>query len=171
MVVILALKIFLLRNKDVRKIFGKKEIEIIIKQLEGINLTQSEKNRLSRDIRPKLDFIKECSLFKDEFKLKKGQDIKNIIDESVEIILEDELSNQIKELLLAGSFLSRTFNKRSDIDIFTMFKKDISVKEATQFRKRLLGKLNSRVDLQVFNVLPDKIKQSIIKNNKVIFKK
>ena len=52
----------LLKNsKNVRKIFGKKEIEIILKQLEGITLTQSEKNRLSRDIRPKLKVIKELS--------------------------------------------------------------------------------------------------------------
>jgi hypothetical protein len=34
------------KNKGIRKIFGKKEIEIILKQLDGIELTQSEKNRL-----------------------------------------------------------------------------------------------------------------------------
>ena len=46
MVVILELKEFLINNKNARKIFGKTEIEIILKQLDGITLTQSEKNRL-----------------------------------------------------------------------------------------------------------------------------
>ena len=46
-------------DKDSRKIFGSKELKIIEKQLMGIKLTQSEKNRLSRDIRKKLRFIKE----------------------------------------------------------------------------------------------------------------
>ena len=62
----------LLKNKDARKIFGKRELKIIEKQLQGISLTQSEKNRLSRDIRKKFEFISKVSGFKEEFKLKKG---------------------------------------------------------------------------------------------------
>ena len=58
MVIILRLKNYLKINENARKIFGKKELEIIIKQLEGIHLTQSERNRISRDIKPKLEFIK-----------------------------------------------------------------------------------------------------------------
>jgi hypothetical protein len=41
-------------DNDARKIFGAKELKIIEKQLFGVRLTQSEKNRLSRDIRRKL---------------------------------------------------------------------------------------------------------------------
>ena len=59
MVIILTLKTIIKNHKEIRKIFGKKEIKIILKQLEGISLNQSEKNRLSRDIRPKLNIIKE----------------------------------------------------------------------------------------------------------------
>ena len=40
-------------EKNARKIFGKKEIEIIEKQLNGIKLSPSEQTRLSRDIRKK----------------------------------------------------------------------------------------------------------------------
>jgi len=36
-------KEFIKTNKNARKIFGRKEIEIILKQLGGIKLTQSEK--------------------------------------------------------------------------------------------------------------------------------
>ena len=49
---------FLKKENNARKIFGKRELKIIEKQLFGLNLTQSEKNRLSRDIRKKLEFIK-----------------------------------------------------------------------------------------------------------------
>ena len=69
---------FLKKSKDSRKIFGAGELKIIEKQLLGINLTQSEKNRLSRDIRKKLGFIKEASRFEEEFILKKGDIVYNL---------------------------------------------------------------------------------------------
>ena len=52
---------FLKSNENARKIFGERELKIIEKQLLGVNLTQSEKNRLSRDIRLKFNFIKETA--------------------------------------------------------------------------------------------------------------
>ena len=73
---------FLKTSPEARKIFGKRELEIIEKQLLGISLTQSEKNRLSRDIRKKLEFVKELSIYIKEFKLKKGAIIKQIINET-----------------------------------------------------------------------------------------
>ena len=79
MVVILTLKDFLKKESGARRIFGKKELEIMLKQLDGIALTQSEKNRLSRDIRSKLEFIKNISVFEDEFKLKKNPNNKGLI--------------------------------------------------------------------------------------------
>ena len=71
---------FLKKNKNVRKIFGERELKIIEKQLLGIRLTQSEKNRLSRDIRKKLDFIKEASNYTEEFELKFRAEIKKLIE-------------------------------------------------------------------------------------------
>ena len=56
-------------NKNTRKIFGKRELKIIEKQIFGINLTQSEKNRLSRDIRKKFEFIEQVARFSAQFKL------------------------------------------------------------------------------------------------------
>ena len=73
MVVILQFQKFLKKNKDARKIFGKRELEIILRQLDGLPLRQSEKNRLSRDIKPKLEFIKDMNEFRDEFRLEKNQ--------------------------------------------------------------------------------------------------
>ncbi len=48
---------FLKKTPEARKIFGQRELKIIEKQLNGISLTQSEKNRLSRDIRYKISAV------------------------------------------------------------------------------------------------------------------
>lgn len=165
----MSFKNVLKNSMDARKIFGRKEMEIIIKQLDGLPLTQSEKNRLSRDIKPKLDFIKEISSFKDEFKLEKNQENKKIIQKAADIILKDELSNRIKAILLFGSFANNSFTKRSDIDICVVFKKELSLKEATQFRIRVSGQLSSKADVQVFNILPQKIKREIARNHKILY--
>ncbi len=151
---------FLKSSEKARKIFGKSELKIIEKQLLGINLTQSEKNRLSRDIRQKFEFISDVARFSDEFKLKKGNYIKKIIQEAKEVIKNDILFGMVKELILFGSAAENKLTFKSDIDIAVKFD-DISLKEATLFRKRVSGRVNSRVDIQVYNTLPDKIKKEI----------
>lgn len=161
---------FLNKTPEARKIFGQRELKIIEKQLNGINLTQSEKNRLSRDIRKKLNFIKEVSRFEDEFDLKKGIENKKIIEESKKIILEHPLRNRIKKILLFGSVVKKEVTIRSDIDIAVIFGK-ITRRESFNFRKRVMGELPDKVDVQVFNVLPEKIKTSILKNHRVLYKK
>lgn len=170
MVVILGLR-NVLKNKDkARRIFGKKEIEIILKQLEGLKLTQSERNRLSRDIKPKFEAIKELSQFKDEFKIERNGNNKKIIEKAKSIILNHELKDDIKAILLFGSFADKTYTKRSDIDICVVFKREISLKEATKFRIRVSGELPDKADIQVFNILPLKIKRDIARNHRVIYK-
>lgn len=157
-------------NKNARRIFGKKELEIIIKQLEGLALKQSESNRLSRDIKPKLEFIKEISKFEDEFKLEKNQNNKRLIEKAIETIINDEIGKGITAILLFGSFADNSFRPNSDIDICVIFKNDLSLKEATEFRKRVLGSLPEKLDVQVFNALPQKIKREIARNHKVLYK-
>jgi len=161
---------FLKTGENVRKIFGKRELEIIEKQLNGINLTQSEKNRLSRDIRSKFECIIQLSTFKDEFGLIKNQRNKRIVQKAVSIILNDELKKEIKTILLFGSFADNSFTNNSDIDICVVFKKEISLKEATNFRIRISGQLPDKIDVQVFNTLPFKIKKSIAENHRVLYK-
>ena len=170
MVIILILKNFLKSNKNARKIFGRKELEIVFKQLHGIKLTQSEKNRLSRDIRPKLQFMKEISKFEDEFELKKNADNKKLTEQVVQLILQDELKDKIKAVLLFGSHVKGVITKRSDIDICVVFT-DISLEDATRFRIRISSEFSEKIDVQVFNILPQKIKMSIAKNHKVLYKR
>jgi len=159
---------FLNENKDARKIFGKGELKIIEKQLSGINLTQSEKNRLSRDIRKKLEFVKELSKFSDEFKLKKSQKIKAIIEQTKKEILESEYFPKIKKIILFGSTSTNERTFRSDIDIAVEFDK-INLKEATKFRIKFNS--NKKVDIQVYNVLPEKLKKEINEKGKIIYDK
>lgn len=161
---------FLKQNKkEARKIFGEKELEIIERQMKGINLTQSEKNRLSKDIRKKLEFIKEISRFSGEFGLKKGAETRKIIEEALEIILNNKLRNKIKEIWLFGSFVKKELTFRSDIDIAVIFT-EINKSKATEFRIKVSGSLPERVDIQVFNILPEKVKMDILKNHRVIYK-
>lgn len=160
---------FLKSSPKARKIFGHRELEIIGKQLAGFPLTQSEKNRLSRDIRPKLDFVKEISPFEDEFKLIKNQDNKKMIEDAVAVILADKLKPQIKAILLFGSFADNSFTVRSDIDLCVLFQKDLSSEETTRFRIRVLGQLPDKFDVQVFNDLPQKIKKDIARNHRVLY--
>lgn len=157
-------------NNRARKIFGKKELKIIEKQLLGIILTQSEKNRLSRDIREKLRFVKEISGFSPQFELKKGAEIKRLINTALEFILKDKLSKRINKIKLFGSTVGNKLNFRSDIDISVQFNK-ITLKEATLFRKRVLGELPEKIDLQVYNILPKKIKTEINDKGKLLYEK
>ncbi|MBU2637568.1 MAG: nucleotidyltransferase domain-containing protein [Nanoarchaeota archaeon] len=157
-------------SKEARKIFGKKEIKIIEKQMLGVNLTQSEKNRLSRDIRKKLEFIEKAAGFESEFRLKKGSEIKKSIEEAKEAIMNDMLFSKIKRIILFGSAVENRLTLRSDIDIAVDFD-NTNKTEATMFRKRILGKVNKRVDLQVFNVLPENIKKEIDEKGRILYGK
>lgn len=160
---------FIKKNPESRKIFGEREIKIIEKQLNGRNLSQSEKNRLSRDIRKKFQFIKEVSNFQDEFDLKKANLIHKMIQEAKEAILNHSLRNKIKKIILFGSFVENKLTIKSDIDIAVEFS-EITKKQAFDFRKNILGKVSDKLDIQIFNFLPKKIKDSIIKRHRILYK-
>ena len=163
------LKTFLKENNLARKIFGKRELVIIQKQISGIKLTQSEKNRLSRDIRPKFKFIEDVSKFKEEFGLKKGAENKRMIERALDCIINDKLHSRIKKVWLFGSMAENKMTHRSDIDIAVLFNK-INKKEAIEFRIRVLGEVSDKMDVQVFNILPEKIKKEILKKGKTLYK-
>ena len=160
---------FIKENKELRAIFGVRELKIIEKQLLGINLTQSEKNRLSRDIRKKLKVIKEISKYEEEFELKKASEIQRIVKDVKEDIVASEYFPKIKKIYLFGSSVKNERTFRSDIDIAVEFINDISLKEATEFRIKFSGR--DDVDVQVFNRLPEKIQKSILNNHKLIYLK
>lgn len=157
-------------NPNVRRIFGEKELQIISKQLLGIKLTPSEITRLSRDIRKKFEVIEELAEYSEEFKLKKGLEVKKSIQETLEVIRDSFLFKDIKRVILFGSTKEKQRTLRSDIDIGVEFYK-IDKREATEFRIWILSRVPKNVDIQVLNLLPEKIINSILKNYKVLYEK
>ena len=154
---------------ELRKLFGKRELKIIEKQLLGVRLTQSEKNRLSRDIRKKLQVVKELAKYEGEFELKKSDENKKLIANVKRLVLEDELANNVKRIITFGSSIEKENTLLSDLDIAVEFDK-IDEKEAVMFRLRIARSTPDRLDIQVYNVLPDKIKKQIDEKGKVIYK-
>ena len=99
----------------------------------------------------------------------KPVDVPKIVQKAVDLILTDDKDHKVKAILLFGSHADNTAIWRSDIDICVIFKEDPTLREATLFRIHILGELPDMVDLQVFNVLPLKVKKSIADNHKVLF--
>lgn len=158
---------FLKQNPNTRKVFGKRELKIIEKQMLGVALTQSEKNRLSRDIRKKFEFISRVSRFENEFRLKKGAEIRKIVEEAKQVILNSPMHKRIRQIVLYGSAADNKLMLSSDIDIAVRFD-SISMRSATLFRKRISGKVHNRIDIQVYNHLPDNIKRQVARG-KVLY--
>lgn len=153
---------------DAKKIFGLKEMEIIKKQGLGLKLSQSEKNRLSRDIRPKLNAIKKLSVFKDQFDLKKAFLTKQQINLLKNQIILDKMGNKVKHIYLFGSFLTNKFSENSDIDIAIEFE-NITKKEASEFKLRIIQNLTDKFDISVLNTLPKNIQAEVVKNGRIIY--
>ena len=157
-------------NQNLRSLFGKRELLIIEKQLLGIKLEPSEKTRLSRDIRKKLKTVESLSKFKEEFSLKHGAKIKEMINDTKEVILDTAYFSKIKKIYLFGSIAEGTNTLRSDIDMAVEFS-EINLKEATKFRIYISERVSNKIDIQVYNVLPKKIKKEINSKGKIIYDK
>ncbi len=157
-------------NKNIRKLFGERELKIIEKQLKGVNLTPSERVRLSRDIRKKLEAVKELAQYENEFELKKGMRNKEIIAEAMERIKQTELFPNIKRVVLFGSAAENELTLMSDIDLAVEFDK-IDQMTALKFCSRIGGIFSGKLDVQVYNILPEKIKKQIDEKGKIIYKR
>ena len=159
------------KDKNLRKIFGERELKIIEKQLTGVRLKPSEKTRLSRDIRKKFEAIKTLIPFLDSFEIKHGESTKAIINDAMEVIKEHQWFWKIQEIILFGSYVENRFHLFSDIDIAVKFKVDINQGDAFDFRKNILGRIPKNIDIQVYNILPDKLKKEIDEHGKTIYEK
>lgn len=157
-------------NKNIRKIFGKRELVIIEKQLSGVTLKASEKTRLSRDIRKKFEAIGALAQFSQYFGLKHGALTKEMIEEAKEVILESKYFPRIKRIVLFGSAAEHQLTLNSDIDIAADFTQ-ITKHEAIRFRLDIMKKTNDKMDIQVYNVLPNKIKREIDSKGKVLYER
>ncbi len=156
------------KDKNMRRIFGERELKIIEKQLLGVKLRASEKTRLSRDIRKKFEAINSLIPFSKDFKLKHGLLIKEMINEAREFILDTKYFSRINRIILFGSAAENQLLINSDIDIAVEFSQ-ITKEEALQFRLDVSSKISNKVDIQVYNTLPDKIKKEIDIKGKILY--
>ena len=85
-----------------------------------------------------------------------------------EDILKSRYFPHIKRIILYGSTVENQRTFRSDIDIAVLFDK-IDLREATLFRIKMY--VNDKVDIQVYNVLPEKIKREIDLKGKVLYER
>jgi predicted nucleotidyltransferase len=156
------------RKKEMRRLFGQQELKIIEKQLLGVELSPSEKTRLSRDIRSKFDIISVLSNFEREFSLKKAQEIKFLIEEAKENILDCKGFSKVKKIYVFGSYVENNLRHNSDIDIAVEFAR-ISSRDASRFKIKMHGVLNKKIQLSVLNYLPEKIKKEVLNKGRVIY--
>lgn len=157
-------------NKNIRRIFGKRELVIIEKQLLGVLLAPSEKTRLSRDIRKKLEAVTALAPFISEFRLKHGGVVNERIDEATTVILESAYFPWIQKIVLFGSAATHQLTLNSDIDISVEFT-SITKKEAFRFRLDIAKKVSDKTDIRVYNMLPLKVKKEVDAQGKVLYER
>ena len=157
----------IIREPIMRKIFGKKEIQIIQKQLFGIALTPSEQTTLSRDIRKKFEAVGKLSQYSEEFKLKKGALPAEIVEKTKNKILNSVYAKKIKKIIWFGSFVKGEVTFNSDVDLCVEFD-EISLKESLKFRA--FASDSDMLDVLVYNHLPAKVKKEV-DNGRVIYKR
>lgn len=159
-----------IKRPEMRRIFGERELNIIEKQLKGVALLPSEKTRLSRDIRKKLAAVQILSTFINEFKLKKGAYLREMIEEVKSKILGHAFSPRIQKMILFGTAAENRLRLGSDIDIAVVFEK-ITKDEAFSFEITMSGILGTKFDVKVYNTLPKEVRDEIDRTGKIIFEK
>jgi len=87
----------------------------------------------------------------------------------LEKIKKLDIKNRIAFVVVYGSFLTERYNKLSDIDAAIYY--EGNKKESFKFRLALSGELPDKFDIQIFQDLPLYIRNDIIKNGKIIYKK
>ncbi len=89
------------------------------------------------------------------------KDIKQSIEEFLELIKKEKIYPRIEFIVLYGSSLSDYFYKDSDIDICIYIEDD--KKELAKIRLNLLKKLDGKFDIQIFQLLPIYVQVEILK--------
>ena len=115
------------------QILTNKEMKIIDKKLSNKRLSQIERNRLSKSIRPKL---KEISKINSESLLKRLEYIPNSIsiENTIIEIIKDNLP-KVYSIILYGSVVQNNYQEYNDIDIMVITKTKIYTTEKEKWKK------------------------------------
>ncbi len=90
------------------------------------------------------------------------------MDAAVKKILELDVENKVKFIILYGSQSNNTPTPMSDIDLAIYY--DGDKRERFNFRIKISGMLNKKYDIQIFQDLPLQVKKEVIKG-KVLHQK
>ena len=115
------------------KILTKKEMKIINKRLENRRLSQIERNRLSRSIRPKLKEISKIDSVNLLLKLEYVPD-SIPIENTIIRVVKKHLHN-VDSIILYGSAVQTNYKEYNDIDILIITKTKIYKTEKEKWRK------------------------------------
>jgi predicted nucleotidyltransferase len=163
------------------KILTKKEMKIISKRLENKKLSQIERNRLSRSIRPKL---KEISRIDSINLLQKLEYIPDSISiENAIIKAVKKYVYNVDSIILYGSVVQTNYKEYNDIDILIITKTRIYETEKEKWKKireiiSVLKENNINADIEIiskksllagYKSSPTLIYQ--LKDNKIIYGK
>ncbi len=83
-------------------------------------------------------------------------------------IREDLKALSDYEVVVFGSYVEGGFGERSDIDVAVITRMR-DQEELIKFQKELIGKFPPLYDVRVFELLPLRIKASVIENYRVLF--
>ncbi len=142
--------------EDLRKILSKREIEVVVKRLTNQPINQTESNYLSKSIRPKLkvaQIVTSLNLLSlINYKRKKYERENKIIKDKILSSLENVIkNNNIKSIILYGSYIQNKHTNYRDIDVMIILKKKIWKTSAEKYRieKKIEdnGELNIDVNL------------------------
>ena len=130
---------------------------------------------LKRDDFNSYSFSKALGLNFQETRIKLGEFFENVArqlgnNKDLIQLASNYISNDLVKIIVFGSFVENELRLESDIDLSVEFDK-IAKKEAGKFRIEISAKLPEKMDLQVFNVLPEKIKKEIEKKGRLIYKR
>jgi len=168
-------------KQELEAILSKKEIEVVIKRLNNKHITQTESNYLSRSIRPKLksaEFAASIELFSLlDYRRKKHEREDKILREKMLHAVKDILNN-IKAIILFGSYVRNSHANYKDIDAMIVLKKRLWKNSAEKHRlKKSIEKtidLKTDISLMVYSelvkLLPySPLLQTELENHKILY--
>ena len=113
--------------KELNPILSKREIEVVLKRLSNEHITQTESNYLSKSIRPKLksaefaasnDILSLLDYRRKKYE-REDQILRNKIIKGTKDLIDD-----IKAIILFGSYIRNNHTNYRDIDIMIILNKN-----------------------------------------------
>ncbi len=165
---------------NLRPILSNKEIEVVLKRLNNKHITQTESNYLSRSIRPKLksaEFAASTKLLSLlDYRRKKYEREDSLLRKK--IISALQYINNVKTVIVFGSYVRNNHANYRDIDIMVVVNKKIwkSLIEKNKLEKNIEKIIDIKTDVnlliyrELINMFPySPLLQTELEDHKLIY--